>query len=192
MQRNRSETARGRFRPLRLRANGCCGASSRLGRGIRRQPRRHIAARRRGRRGSSGFKLEKILKEKTPAQRLGFSSLPLRETSNGCVPTFANYRKLNTPWQLCGSRYLVGEIQYFSAVTRWVPHLLRHGGERKNHRCGSGRDAGILCSPAYVRIHKMSELTMIRKSKSRERTFNTPPLAFVSDAVACCYVQHAN
>src|SRR3954467_14270259 len=50
----------------------------------------------------------------------GFSSPPLRETLNGSVLTItlANYRKLNTPRQLCGFACRAGsaiwEIQTFS------------------------------------------------------------------------------
>jgi hypothetical protein len=59
---------------------------------------------------------------KKKPQRWGwsFSSPPLRETSNGSVLTItpANYRKLNTPRQLCGFAYRAGkaiwEIQTFS------------------------------------------------------------------------------
>jgi hypothetical protein len=55
----------------------------------------------------------------------GFSSPPLRETSNGSVLSItpANYRKLNTPRQHCGFACRAGtviwEIQTFQRAGRW-------------------------------------------------------------------------
>jgi hypothetical protein len=63
----------------------------------------------------------------------GFSSPPLRETSNGSVLSItpANYRKLNTPRQHCGFACRAGtviwEIHPFSARRSLEPYFLTHG-----------------------------------------------------------------
>jgi hypothetical protein len=63
----------------------------------------------------------------------GFSSPPLRETSNGSVLSItpANYRKLNTPRQLCGFACRAGkaiwEIQTFSVRRALELYFLTYG-----------------------------------------------------------------
>ena len=61
----------------------------------------------------------------------GFSSPPLRETSNGSVLSItpANYQKLNTPRQLCGfacrAGKVIGEFKLFQRAGRWSFFTLR-------------------------------------------------------------------